>query len=947
MMTHRFTGLAAGLVSGIVLASQTNVSLHPLWLVLCVLIGITVTAAGVWAERRWKEWPRSMLFLAAFLLALPFGYFRTNQALIPQHPSSLRSKLETFEEGDRIRIRGNISSEPEWRGHGQVDLTVRVQAIRAASEEDWTPVGQGLALVRVFAYSSNRPETFDYLNELASPSAYGYQIEFTAPYRPISPPLNPAQFDYQRFLRQSGIETSLRSHATRVEILERSRGFWLTELALATKLRFIETFKRTIRSPASRIAAAATLGARRSVERIPYRGHDIAEMFRHAGVGHVLAVSGLHVSVIAVLLFALFRMTGTQPRVFVPPLIFFLILFAILTGARPSSVRAVVMNSVILFTIAYFRCDLRTATAIGLSASAFVILLHNPLILFAPSFLLSYGAVLSLIVLAPPFDRFLCTLRGFSAIFFLVWFSLLLGLAGWRLHWLTTPGNLLALGGALWLAILAGGSLNNRFPRMWNTGIARLPPLLRIFLAAQLAIQIGMMIPLSAWFFGRFPVAGVLVNLLAIPAVGILVQLGMLVGLVGLIPWLGAFLTPPLGAATSIVGEIFLLIAYVGATLFPFPSTPQPTMLHLTIYYAIVGIILGVEQNRNLLLDWLYRMRPDHTRSRAVSRIAMIAIPTLLLLSPLLHWKAPQPTASRINVLAVSRYPVITITGQRQADIINAGGRLDGQRLLFDTLRAEGATRIRHAILPAPDPRAGIEGVTALAPLMPIQQILMPQLPAPDESFATMLGDDYLIERARNGVPWARNYDEAFERLRTYARGASHQTALIPFAQKTTPLAEWSNIRISPLPVADQQPERFLTSALTPLLHADVHGLSWVIITDTLPEALPYALEAVPQADVLVVSDLGRRTAFYRWLRDAIEHLQPRILIVGGNAPIDWNDRQLDWLTSLEAHGLPIFRTGVDGAVQARLLPGPTTAFQTHISQRKLSLSPLDPDPTP
>ena len=67
-----------------------------------------------------------------------------------------------------------------------------------------------------------------------------------------------------------------------------------------------------------------------------------------------------------------------------------------------------------------------------------------------------------------------------------------------------------------------------------------------MFLSAQLAIQFGMMLPLSAWFFGQFPIAGVFVNLLAIPAIGILVQLGMLTGLVGLIPVVGNVLAMPL-----------------------------------------------------------------------------------------------------------------------------------------------------------------------------------------------------------------------------------------------------------------------------------------------------------------------------------------------------------------------------------------------------------------
>ncbi len=934
MMTYRMTGLAAGLISGIILASHTPLQLPLLLAGLFFILGLGATIGGIIAERHWHLWPRTILFAAACLLALPIGYHRTHQVMHPQGTETLRKHLTHFENGDMLELQGRITTEPEWRREGQVDLEVRVQALRSPDGKIWQPVSQGIVRIRAFAYPSNRPETFDHLNELAAPSAYGYQVSLTAPYRPIHPPLNPGAFDYQQFLHQSGIETSLRCHAARIEILSRDKGFLLTELALATKTRFLETFKRTIRAPASRIAAAATLGTRRAVEHIPYRGKDITEMFRHAGVGHVLAVSGLHVSVIAVLLFALFRLTGAKPRIFVPPLIFILILFAILTGARPSSVRAVIMNSVILFMIAYFRCGFRTATTIGLSLSAFFILLHNPLIAFSPSFLLSYGAVLSLISLAPPFERFLYAQRGFSALFFLLWFCLAIAMAGWHFHLLVQPLVLLSLGALLWLGILLGGRCNLRFPRMWNTGFARLPGWLRMFLAAQLAIQVGMMLPLSAWFFGRFPVAGILVNLFAIPAVGILVQLGMLVGLVGLIPWIGGLLAYPFGAATAVVGELFLLIAHTGSSLFPFPATPQPTLPQLAGYYGLIGVLLLLERNRHLLLDGIYRLyarKPPNSRLLAT---LLLIVPLLLVLLPALWPRPSLPTAERVQVLAVRRYPILTITGDRTADIINAGGRYDGERLLFDLLRAEGATRVRNTILPAPDPRAGIEGAAALAAIIPLQNIRMPQLPQQGESFLEMLGDAYVIQKAEEGIRWAQNYQTSFEQL---VRQIHQHPGMELHAFPAPPalLAEWTNIRLRSLPLSGERPRRFQTSAITPLLEATIHGRTWIIITDTLPEALPVPLQDIERADVLVVPDLGSRSAYFRWLRDATRLLNPRILIIGGDQPLDWPARQAQWLAEQQQQGLHVFQTGADGAVVVDLLPSGKTRFQTHLTSKK------------
>lgn len=940
MTAYRFTGIVTGLVIGIVLAAHTTWLLPVGVLVLLFCGGASLQVASGRAERHWVAWPRSVVFLTACVLALPLGYQRTRQVLEPANPLSLRTHLANVPAGQRLILRGTIATEPEWRGRRQVDLTLRVRALRGANADtttEWTPVRQGRVRVRVYAYRTNRPETLAALYALARPTAYGDEIEVAANYDPGTPPRNPHQFDYPAYLRTNGIETSLRTHIAHVNVLAKRHGNPLTTLALMAKTHFLETFKRTIRAPASRIAAAATLGARRSVEDVDYRGHNITEMFRHAGVGHVLAVSGLHVSVIAVLLFALFRMTGASPKVFVPPLIFFLILFALLTGARPSSVRAVVMNSVILFTIAYFRCNLRTATAIGLSASAFLILLDNPLLLFAPSFLLSYGAVLSLIVLAPPFDRFLCTLRGCSAGFFLLWFAALMAIAGWRFHWLTQPLHLLGLAGVLWLLMLLGTRINHAFPRLWNTGFARIPPLLRMFLAAQLAIQIGMMLPLSAWFFGRFPVAGILVNLVAIPTVGILVQLGMLLGLIGMIPLLGPLIALPFGAATTLVGDFFLWIAYSGAALFPFPAMPQPSIAHLTLYYGCVALILLLEHNRHLLLDQLYRL-PARSRlaGQWLPASAPVAACTLIALPLLLHPRG-LPLATHLQVLASRRYPLITIHGRHKADIINAGSRFEGARLLFDHLRAKGSVSIHRLYLPAPDPAAGLEGAAALAPLMPIEHVILPVHPSQGQSFTDALGDDYLARHAAEGTRWAVQYNTAYDALWQMQQEQGNPRTWETFTD--TPEPSWQNVHIRPLPRFTGPVDRFATSARTPILQADLHGQAWIIISDTTPEALAAALgPTAPACTVLVVSDISTRASFFPWLRTAVEKLSPALVILGGEHPIAWNASRQAWIQTCREKGIQWIETGRDGAVSTTFRRDGSTLLETCLTQRRITL---------
>ena len=935
MTALRFIGLALGLTAGIVGAT---LSLHlPTALLAALLaVGTLLAALAILAERRWRPWHPAIAFATAAIVAFPLAYWRTASVIGPAPEASLTQHLQGIGEGTRIQLRGYVSREPEFRTDGQLDLQLRATEIRIGTETNapWRPVSGGEALIRIISYADNAPETLAHFNRLAMPQTYGYRIELAAPFRPILPALNPADFNYASFLQQNGAAISLRCHAARVSILDESRGNPLTELALAAKADFLETFKRTIRSPASRLAAAATLGTRRAVEKTGFLGMDIAQTFRHAGVGHVLAVSGLHVSVIAVMLFALFRMTGASPRLFVPPLIFFLLLFALLTGARPSSMRAVIMNSTILVAIAYFRCDFRSATAIGLSLSALAILLVSPMVLFAPSFLLSYGAVLSLIVLGAPFDRFLRALRGFSLIGFLLWFTLLIVIASTTFHWLCNLTAIASLGGLLWLLIATGSTLNHRFPRMWAIGLERIPAVVRVFLAAQLAIQVGMMIPLSAWFFGQFPVAGVFVNLLAIPAIGILVQLGMMTGLIGMIPVVGLWLAMPLGAAATLIGNAFLLLAYAGARAFPFPPVPMPTPQWMLAYFGILLLLLVLEQQRTAILDVIYRFA--HTgRDRSGWRKAVFLVPpALLTLLPLVNILFPnQPSARHVDILAAGRYPLVAITGGGKASVINAGGRFDGERLLFGSIRRRGATRIQTILLPSPHPRAGVEGITALLPKMQVDSVLLPVLPAKDETLTGAIGDRYLIEQAAAGNDWAVLYDRSFDALRVEAE--RHGTRLSRF--EDIPPSAWGNVAMTMLPRPATLPPRFAASSITPLLKAFIHGRSWVVVTDTTSDALKTALAGEATCDVLVVPNLSAFASYSGWLRTTIETLRPRLLIVAGDAPVA--DAKLRSAVR-NARDLIVFQTGRDGAVSADLLPDGTTLLTTHLTRQEFRFAP-------
>ena len=127
-------------------------------------------------------------------------------------------------------------------------------------------------------------------------------------------------------------------------------------------------------------------------------GTDLSE----AGIYHIMAVSGLHCSFLAAMTLALIgkKHRRTAACVAIPVLIF----YALLTGARPSVVRACVMLSLLLIAPA---CGREGDSPTALSFALLLILLQNPFAAASIGLQLSFGAVAGMLWMTPRLNHFL------------------------------------------------------------------------------------------------------------------------------------------------------------------------------------------------------------------------------------------------------------------------------------------------------------------------------------------------------------------------------------------------------------------------------------------------------------------------------------------------------------------------------------------------------------
>jgi competence protein ComEC len=123
------------------------------------------------------------------------------------------------------------------------------------------------------------------------------------------------------------------------------------------------------------------------------------ELFMQSGTMHFFAISGLHIGVIASVLQALLALLRLPRWARFAAGTALLWLYVDITGASPSAERALVM---VIFMQAAFVLRWPGNPLAALTASAFVVLLAQPMQLFTASFQMSYCVVATLLLLGLP-----------------------------------------------------------------------------------------------------------------------------------------------------------------------------------------------------------------------------------------------------------------------------------------------------------------------------------------------------------------------------------------------------------------------------------------------------------------------------------------------------------------------------------------------------------------
>ena len=357
--------LAIFFIVGIFIASIVNIPFFYVY----ICCGLFLLAALLSVKKSYFSF-----FLLAASLLLGFLVYK-NSVLLPDN------HIKNFPHGFKLSVTGTVASDVE-RGttiYGGRKTTFVTQAESLHIKEKRYPV---TGPVRTYIYGR------------AGKISYGDILKLEGRL------LRPKEGYYAAYMERNNIYSMLTLDSSEsARVIGRSPGKNpLKELAFYLREKISIPIARYLKGEEAALLNAMLLGKREG----PY--YDLRDAFVKTGTVHVLAISGLHVGLVAFILHVIFsalRLNGKLSTLFI---IFVLILYVFITGSRVPVIRASTMIGIMLAGTLFNR---RPSSLNSLGLAAMIILLVNPKQLFSPGFQLSFTAVFSILYLTPKIDRFL------------------------------------------------------------------------------------------------------------------------------------------------------------------------------------------------------------------------------------------------------------------------------------------------------------------------------------------------------------------------------------------------------------------------------------------------------------------------------------------------------------------------------------------------------------
>jgi len=491
---------------------------------------LLVTVFLAWFEYRRVLTPSTGVLIFALLVV---GIGQNYWTSLAQDQSEIKPAIN----GELISITGTIVAPVRYTLDGIVCI---VEA------QSWTFQGnrfQGKGRIRVS------------WREPGEPPAYGNQVQFMGKLREPYGTHNPGGFDYGRYLKRQGIHavTTLRG-AGAMQILHApvsGMRSLVWERVDHWRKAIHDAAVASLTNPALGLFLGMVLGEQSFIE------PDVRDAFMASGTVHILSISGSHLGLLSVLIFAVvrggmrllpaswverlaLRFTATRCALLVTlPVVSF---YAALAGAEMATVRSWIM--ILVFGIGvWFGRTKNIAT--GLAVAAFLMLIPHPEAVYDISFQLSYLSV--------------------AAMAIVIWSQL------------KDEESLL---------------VKEVVPRLGgNPGVQGLWKNTKTAWKISLAVSVATL-PLVAFYFHQIPWLGLVANLLVVSLVGVvIIPLGLSSGISALV--MGADTIPFAGLNQRVFETLTFFVGSIAKIPGAEWYVASPTILAMLIFFLVMAGVYG------------------------------------------------------------------------------------------------------------------------------------------------------------------------------------------------------------------------------------------------------------------------------------------------------------------------------------------------------------------
>ncbi|HEY9024611.1 MAG TPA: DNA internalization-related competence protein ComEC/Rec2, partial [Burkholderiaceae bacterium] len=625
-------------LTGLALAWLLGVALHlqqrSLWpLAVCLAIGV----GGALAASAARVWPRAIGIGLIGAFALGFGVSGVRAAL------RLADALPAALEGRDLLVTGVVATLPQRSAAG---LRFRFEVERAQRADDGAEVAipELLSLGWYSGFHEDAALTVPQ-TELRAGQSWRFALRLRQPHGN----LNPHGFDYELYLFEQGVRaTGSVRDAPAPQLLHRAAGYPVERL----RQRVRDAIDASVPDRrAAGLLAALAVGDQGAIER------DDWALYRNTGIAHLVSISGLHITMFAWLagaaIAALWRRSSRAALWMPTPLaarwggLAFAFGYAVFSGWGVPSQRTIWMLGTVT---ALQTLGVRWPWPLVLLLAAVIVTAGDPWALLQPGFWLSFAAVGLLMASSP--------VRAASP----------------SSHDMTPTGPA---------------------PPAWRAALHRVAGAARDGLRTQWIATWGLA-PLSLVFFQQISIVGFVANLIAIPAITLVITPLALLGVAAVPLW--AVGARAIGLLNALLGW---LAGWPGA-VWTAPAAP---------FWAQLAALLGAAL-------WVLPL-PRHARLLGLALLLTLVLPPRAL-----------PPRGEFELVAVDigQGTAVLVRTRTHLLVFDTGTQYTrdsdaGQRVLVPLLRSRGETRVDRLVLSHRD-LDHVGGARSLLEALPVDELL-------------------------------------------------------------------------------------------------------------------------------------------------------------------------------------------------------------------------------